>query len=140
LDTTIRKRTQITKIRHEPSYIQLRVKMNRTFFLQRQIYFKWFLKTNLGNRGSIYFYRTEYNLNHTVKDSCLSLCMNTCSLIMISQYALHCFCWFYFCLNWQNISVLLILVELFKLYHITLISQQEPPWSWLYGSSIYYYL
>ena len=30
LDTTIRKETQITNMRHEPSYKQLEVKMNRT--------------------------------------------------------------------------------------------------------------
>ena len=32
LDTTIRKQTQITLIRHEPSYKQLEVKTNRTSF------------------------------------------------------------------------------------------------------------
>ena len=32
LDTTICKETQITKIRHEPSYKQLEVKTNRTSF------------------------------------------------------------------------------------------------------------
>ena len=32
LDTTICKQTQITLIRHEPSYKQLEVKMNRTSF------------------------------------------------------------------------------------------------------------
>jgi hypothetical protein len=32
LDTTIRKQTQITLIRHEPSYKQLKVKTNRTSF------------------------------------------------------------------------------------------------------------
>ena len=30
LDTTIRKQTQITQIRHAPSYKQLEVKMNQT--------------------------------------------------------------------------------------------------------------
>ena len=33
LDTTIRKQTQITYARHEPSYKQLEVKTNRTLFL-----------------------------------------------------------------------------------------------------------
>ena len=33
LDTTIRKQTQITYARHEPSYKQLEVKTNRTSFL-----------------------------------------------------------------------------------------------------------
>jgi hypothetical protein len=33
LDTTIRKQTQITLIRHEPSYKQLEVKTNRTSFV-----------------------------------------------------------------------------------------------------------
>ena len=33
LNPTIRKQTQITYIRHEPSYKQLEVKMNRTSFL-----------------------------------------------------------------------------------------------------------
>ena len=33
LDTTMYKQTQITKIRHEPSYKQLEVKTNRTSFL-----------------------------------------------------------------------------------------------------------
>ena len=32
LDTTTRKQTQITYIRHEPSYKQLEVKMNRASF------------------------------------------------------------------------------------------------------------
>ena len=32
-DTTIRKQTQITEIRHELSYKQLEVKTNRTLFL-----------------------------------------------------------------------------------------------------------
>jgi hypothetical protein len=33
LDTTIRKQTQITLIRHESSYKQLEVKTNRTSFV-----------------------------------------------------------------------------------------------------------
>jgi hypothetical protein len=33
LDTTIRKQTQITLIRHEPSYKQLEVKTKRTSFV-----------------------------------------------------------------------------------------------------------
>jgi galactose mutarotase-like enzyme len=33
LDTTIRKQTQITLIRHEPSYKQLEVKMNQPSFV-----------------------------------------------------------------------------------------------------------
>ena len=33
LDTTIRKQTQTTLIRHDPSYKQLEVKTNRTSFL-----------------------------------------------------------------------------------------------------------
>jgi hypothetical protein len=33
LDTTMRKQTQITWIRHAPSYKQLQVKTNRTSFL-----------------------------------------------------------------------------------------------------------
>jgi len=36
LDTTIRKQTQITKIRHAPSYKQLEVKMDRTSFFMRK--------------------------------------------------------------------------------------------------------
>ena len=34
LDTTIRKQTQITLIRHEPSYKQLQVMTNRTFYAE----------------------------------------------------------------------------------------------------------
>jgi len=33
LDTTMRKQTQITSIRYEPSYKQLEVKTNRTMFV-----------------------------------------------------------------------------------------------------------
>ena len=33
LNTSLRKQTQITQIRHEPSYKQLEVKTNRTSFL-----------------------------------------------------------------------------------------------------------
>ena len=36
LDTTMRKHTQITKIRHAPSYTQLEVKMDRTSFVMRK--------------------------------------------------------------------------------------------------------
>ena len=36
LDTTMRKQTQITLIRQEPSYIELEVKTNRTSFFMRK--------------------------------------------------------------------------------------------------------
>jgi len=38
LKTTVRKQTQITLIRHVPSYKQLEVKMNRTSFFLRKTY------------------------------------------------------------------------------------------------------
>ena len=36
-DTTVCKQTQISKIRHEPSYKQLGVKTNRTSFMQKSL-------------------------------------------------------------------------------------------------------